>query len=502
MNDTLRELLEYQAKTWNLKGISALLGWDVKTYMPAGGINARSQQLSMMDGLAHHRATAPEYKAILGKLINLESGAVTDASLETREQRLLTESLRDFKIANALPNAFVQEFSEAAVQAEHAWETVREKDDYALFAPHLERMVGLCKRKAEYLSLGATPYDSLLYLYEPGATTEQLDLVLGELRDATVALVAKLPKESPAQPAWASADYDHAKQLELGRSLMKKMGANDQNIRLDLSAHPFCTTIHPSDIRITTRFGDLAENIYTILHETGHALYEAGLPQEWYGSPLCEAISMGIHESQSRFWEVFVGKSRAFWQTEFKLLKKAFPKQLKGVDLKEFYSVSNPMGASLIRVGADELTYNLHIIIRFELEKQMINGSVKISDLPEMWNAKYEQYLGIKPSNYSEGILQDVHWSFGDLGYFPTYSLGNIFAAQWWKQIRKEMPDIDDSIRAQEFGPILNWLKEKIHAVGRGQTSAELVRSITGGDLSAVPLIEFLSDRVQLRLGE
>ncbi len=497
MNNALRELLAFQAKTWNLRGIASLLGWDSKTYMPPGGISARAQHASLMDGLVHERVTSDEYGRLLGSLIDLESGQVRDPSLNFQEQRLLTESVCDRKLAVALPNAFVQEFSEAGVQAERQWEIAREKDDYSLFAPHLERMIGLCKRKADYLALGTTPYDSLLYCYEPNATTVQLNHVFSDLRDETISLLSKLPECAQPHAAWLTADYDHAKQLELGRSLMKKMGANEQNIRLDLSTHPFCTTIHPSDIRITTRFGGLAEYIYTILHETGHALYEAGLPQEWYGSPLCEAISMGIHESQSRFWEVFIGKSRVFWETEFNLLKEAFPSQLSAVGFEEFYAASNPMGATLIRVGADELTYNLHIIIRFELEQQMINGTVNVSELPEMWNTKYRQYLGISPKSNREGILQDTHWSFGGIGYFPTYTLGNIYAAQWWKQIRKEMPDLDARIRAHDFVPILNWLKKKIHIVGRGQTSAELVRSITGGELSAWPLIDFLKERVQ-----
>ena len=497
MNDSLRELVDYQARTWHLKGISALLGWDAKTYMPSGGVDARSQQLALIDGMAHHRITSEEYRRLLGRLVDLESGAILDASLGAREQRLLSESLRDYRLAAALPNSFVEEFSQAALQTEHFWQQAREKDDFTIFAPHLEKMIGLAKRKAGYLDRGLGLYDSLIDLYEPNTTTSQLNALFAPLRDETIKLVAQLPPLPRKKPAWTKSKFDHDKQLALSRELMKKMGADERQIRLDLTTHPFCTTIHPSDIRVTTRFEGVADQIYTILHETGHALYEAGLPQEWYGSPLCEAVSMGLHESQSRFWEVFIGKSRAFWETQFALLQKAFPRQLGKVSLDEFLSVSNPMGASMIRVGADELTYNLHIIIRFELEQQMIGGFVNVNDLPEMWNAKYRQYLGITPKTNREGVLQDVHWSFGDFGYFPTYTLGNIYAAQWWKQISLELPDIDAQIRAQDFGKILSWLRQKIHTVGRGQTGAELVRSITGGPVSAQPLIDFLRQRAE-----
>ncbi len=496
MNTSLQELVQYQAKTWTLKGVIALLGWDAKTYMPAGGISARSQHLSLMEGLVHERTTAAEYKKLLARLVDLVSSEILEPSLAPHEQRLVKESLRDYNLALALPNQFVQEFSQAATQAEHVWEQARAKDDFSLYAPYLGRMISLCKKKAEYLSLGKTPYDSLLNAYEPHATTDQLNQVFSQLKGETIRLLNHLPMAKPA-PAYLTADYSHQKQMELAQQLMKKMGAQQENIRLDLSAHPFSTTLHCRDIRITTRFDGLSDFVSTILHETGHALYDAGLPEEWFGSPLCEPISMAIHESQSRFWEVFVGKSRAFWETQFAILQTAFPEQLQRVSLDEFYLAINSMGASPIRVHADELTYNLHIIIRFELEQLMINESVEVNDLPALWNEKYEKYLGITPKNNSEGILQDIHWAFGDIGYFPTYTLGNLYAAHWWQQIQKDLPGLHNSIRAHDFRPILKWLREKIHSVGRGQTSAELVRSVTGSDLSSQPLITFLEEKAR-----
>jgi carboxypeptidase Taq len=499
MNESLKALLQFQATTWNFKGISALLGWDAKTYMPSAGVNARGQHLALIEGLVHERTTSEEYKRLLGRIVDLQTGDILDASLNATERRLVSESHRDYKLASALPNEFVRELSETAVQSEYFWEQARAKDDYALYAPHLAKIIDLVKRKADYLSLGKTPYDALLNLYEPGATTDWINGLFADLRDQTINLVGKLPPPAP-EPAWLVADYDHARQMELARELISKMGMPSDRVRLDLTAHPFCTTIHPNDIRVTTRFERLPDFILTILHETGHALYEAGLPQEWYGSPLCEAASMGLHESQSRFWEIGIGKSRAFWEGLYPRLQNTFP-AMQTIPLDAFYAAATPMGPSFIRVGADELTYNLHIIVRFELEQQMINGSVNVNELPKLWNDKYEQYLGIRPKNNREGILQDVHWAFGDLGYFPTYTLGNIYAATWFQQIRSEMPDFDARVRALDFAPILNWLVKKIHKFGRAKTGAELVQSIAGHELTARPLIEFLRERAQSKIG-
>lgn len=495
MNNSLTELANFQKKTWYFKGISSLLDWDAKTYMPSGGIEGRSQQLPLMEGLVHERVTSPDYRKLLERLIDVESGEVRDATLSGREQRWLQESLRDYRLAVALPNEFVQEVSETASQSQYAWAKARETNDFALFAPFLEKMIGFCRRKADYLALGKTPYDSLLNAYEPGANTEELNVIFAELKTETINLVGKLPRQRPA-PAFLEKQFDPAKQLVVARELMKKMGAPVENLRLDISAHPFCTTIHCKDVRITTRFDGLAECLLTILHETGHALYELGLPSEWYGTPLGEAVSMGIHESQSRFWEVFVGKSRAFWETQYPVLQTAYSKELRRVSFDRFYKAVNTLGPSLIRVRSDELTYNLHIIVRYEMEQAMVNGSVNVKDLPEMWNQKYSQYLGIRPQTDSEGILQDIHWSFGDLGYFPTYTLGNLYAAHWWEQIQKDLPDLENRIRAHDFAPILKWHREKIHVHGRAKTSAELVKDITGGPLSPQPLIRFLRAKV------
>jgi carboxypeptidase Taq len=495
MNNNLTELAQFQKKTWYFKGISSLLDWDSKTYMPEGGIEARSQQVPLVEGVIHERITSPEYRKLLDRLIDVESGEIRDASLTEREQRWLKESLRDYRLAVALPNSFVQEMFESAAQSQYAWVKARETDDFALFAPHLEKMVSLCKRKAGYLALGKTPYDSLLNAYEPGASTEELDPVFEVLKHETIALIGQLPRRRP-EPAFISKDYDAKKQMTMARDLMRKLGASPENIRLDLTAHPFCTTIHCKDVRITTRLDGLAECQLTILHETGHALYELGLPGEWFGTPLGEATSMSIHESQSRFWEVFVGKSRAFWETQYPILQSVFTKELRRVSFDRFYAAVSTLGPSLIRVRADELTYNLHIIIRYEMEKAMINGSVRVEELPDMWNAKYEQYLGLRPPTFSQGILQDIHWSFGDLGYFPTYTLGNLFAAHWWEQINKDVPGVEALIRAHDFAPILQWHREKIHAHGRARTSSELVRDITGGPLSPQPLIRFLRAKV------
>lgn len=495
MNTSLADLTRYQQNTWHLKGISALLGWDAKTYMPTAGIAGRSQQLPLVEGLIHERGTSPEYRKLLGKLIDLESGEICDASLSVREQRLLKESLRDYRLAMALPNKFVLEMAETASKAEHAWADAREKNDYAVFRPYLEKIIGLCKKKAGYLALGATPYDSLLNAYEPGANTVELNRIFEELKTETLQLISKLPAKKPV-PAFLKAKYNEQKQLAIAHNLMKEMGAKEENIRLDLTAHPFCTTIHCRDVRITTRFDGIADCQLTILHETGHALYELGLPEEWYGTPLCEALSMGIHESESRFWEVFIGKNRAFWEKQFPIMQSAFPRQLKTVSLDGFFDAINVLQPSMIRVRADELTYNLHIIIRYELEQAMINGSVDVGALPELWNDKYEKYLGMRPRNFSEGILQDIHWSFGDIGYFPTYTLGNLYAAHWWEQIQKDVPGVEGLIREHNFAPILKWHREKIHCHGRAKTSAELVKSITGGGLSPKPLIRFLREKV------
>jgi carboxypeptidase Taq len=374
----------------------------------------------------------------------------------------------------------------------------RKNEDFVAFRPLLERIIYLRRQQAEAVGYAKTPYDALLDDYEPGETTEEVAKVLSALRAELVLLVTAIAESGRVAPVEIlHRSYPIAVQQTFGRSAATAIGFDFSRGRLDVTHHPFCSEVGPDDCRITTRYDEhfFPSAFFGVLHEVGHGLYDQGLRVDQYGLPPGSYVSLGIHESQSRMWENLVGRSQSFWQHFFPLAQQAFPQALSDVTSSDFVFAVNDVRPSLIRVEADEATYNLHIIIRFELEQALINGDLLVADLPDAWSAKYLEYLGIQPRKHSQGILQDIHWSAGLFGYFPTYTLGNLYAAQLFAQANRELGGLDEAFARGEFTGLLQWLRRNIHSRGQSYTASELVSRITGEPLSQTPLLSYLREK-------
>ncbi len=481
----------------NLHGAASLLHWDQETYMPSGGGSARAEQIALLESLAHERFVGEGIKAPLGEVVNLETGKAS-AELSEEQQRFVFEIWKDYFKASALPGEYVEELSKTTSKAQQVWAEARKNNDFNSFAPWLEKIIALKKKEIGYLGKKDTPYDTLLDQYEPGMTSEKVTELFDDMRSRLVPLVQKIKDSNVnTHQQILKKKYDADRQWSFGLSILKDIGYNMDHGRQDRSAHPFTIDFHPTDVRITTRIDDhdFLSGFSSTVHEGGHALYEQGLEQEWYGTPFGQAISFGIHESQSRLWENLVGLSRPFWDHYYPKLQKVFPENLDGVSVERWYSAINTITPSLIRVDADEATYNLHIMLRFELEKNIINDGAPVAELPELWNTKMEEYLGIRPDKDANGVLQDVHWSFGGFGYFPTYALGNLYNVPIMNQACKEMPDLNDNISQGNLLPLREWLKNRVHKIGRRQTASELIVNLTGAPLSAGPFMDYLEEK-------
>ena len=487
----LKELLEAS----HLQGIEALLGWDQETYMPEGAGAARSEQVAYITTLMHSKLVGEPIKNALEELIDLDTGELRIMTLSDRETRQLKEIWRDYRQESLLPTDFVTDLAKHASVSQQAWVRARKDNDFAFFEPFLTKMVQLQKEKAKYLAVGATPYDSLLDQFEPDMTSEKVAGLFKEIRARLVPLIANIREvKHRVNGSVLTREYDVDTQWDFGMAMLQAIGFDSNIGRQDRSAHPFTTSTHPTDVRTTTRLreNDLKSALLSTLHEGGHALYEQGLPVEEYGNPLGQSISLGIHESQSRMWENLVGLSPSFWRFAYPKLQAKFPDQLRNTDRDMFFAAMNRVRPSLIRVEADEATYNLHIMLRFEIEKMLINENFPVAELPQLWNEKMEEYLGVRPTTDSEGVLQDVHWSFGAFGYFPTYTLGNLYSVQFYNQARRDLPGLDDSCARGDFSGLLGWLRKNIHIVGRGRKAEELVLELTGQELSAQPFMDYL----------
>lgn len=479
-----------------LQGISALLDWDQETYMPGGAAGIRAEQLKTLAGLIHREKTSRKFTNALGKLIDLSSGRVKSKKLSDNQAAALKEWRRDYLQDVALPSTFVEEFAKLTSQSILAWRTAKKQNSFQQFAPFLDRIVTMCRKKADLLGYQDHPYDALLDHYEPEIKTKDVSLLFERLRDTLSPLIKKIAASRQIDDRFLFGDWEEHKQLEFGHKLLEAMKYDLKKGRLDLSTHPFSSASHPTDSRITTRMGSsLMTNIGAILHEAGHGLYEMGLPEGEYGSPLGEARSLGIHESQSRWWETRIGLSQPFWQYFFPLLKEHFKGKFDHVSLNDFYKAINKVEPLFIRIESDELTYPLHIILRFELEKALIEGSLNVRDIPEAWNAKMEQYLGVVPSTNSEGCLQDIHWSMGGIGYFPTYTLGNLYAAHLFEGFAHDHSNWAERVAAGELEFIKLWLYEKVYQHGRRFSSFELLKQATGKEFSAEAYLRYLKHK-------
>lgn len=480
-----------------LASIDQVLGWDQETYMPEGGSAFRGEQIELLSGLIHKARTSKAFTKALGKLVDLDTGNVIADGLEQRQTAALREWWRDWKRDNALPAKFVKDFSKLISQSLSVWRKAKNESNYHIFAPYLDRIVTMSRQKADYLGWKEHPYDALVNLYEHDITTKEIEVLFKALQKPICQLLEKIIAKKQVDSSFLHGHFSTNKQLEFGNIILNNMGFDFNSGRVDISSHPFSSTFHQTDSRITTRIHPdcLISHLLVILHEGGHALYDKGLPIEDFGSPLCEPISLGMHECQSRFWETRIGQSKPFWKHYLPLLKEAFPSKLDSVNLDTFYRGVNLVEPSFIRVDADEVTYPLHVLLRFEMERDLIEGKLPIRDIPEMWNAKMVQLLGIKPKNDQTGCLQDVHWAMGGFGYFPSYTLGTLYASHLFVGFEKDNPEWDKQIAKGDLAFVRDWLKQNVHGYGRQYSSLELLKKITGKPLKADAFIEYLQNK-------
>jgi len=502
MSESYRKLAAYGYKTATLASIGALVNWDQETYMPRGAAPFRAEQSGLLAGLIHERGTSRE----LGDLIE---AAESDSSIEpgSPEAASVREFRRDYDLATKLPGELVEELARVGSQSQEAWKEARQKNDFPAFRPWLEKMIGLTRRKAECYGTPAPrngapgeAYDALLNEYEPEARASEIEAVFTPLRDKLGGLLAELDTGSHPGTEPTRIEVPADRQDAFGRLILESMGFELANGRLDVTTHPFCTDMGPRDVRLTTRYREqrFTDALYGTMHEMGHGLYEQGLPKdERFGTPLGEPISLGIHESQSRLWENFVGRSRAFWRWALPHAKECLAPGLEPVDVEQMYAAVNTATPTLVRVEADEATYNMHVMIRFEIERALFSGDLNAGDVPGVWNEKYREYLGLEVPDDARGCMQDVHWSFGLLGYFPTYTLGNLYAAQFWDKINEDIPSLDEDMARGEFSGLLGWLRERIHAHGRRYRADELCERVTGRPVESGPLLRHLESRLK-----
>lgn len=490
----LQPLTAHLVQIARLHSAAAVLSWDQETYMPRGGAAARADTLAMLQGTAHDRFVSSATEDLLVRWMDLETGTIFDPDPEPAARALLREMYRDYRRAKRLPTAFVSLLEKTCALAQDAWLDARDTGRFARFLPSLEQIVTLKREEASLLGFVDSPYDALVDAFEPDMTTKRLTTVFADLAVRLSSLLRRV-EESPVRPErLPSGPYDAQQQIRFSRLVLEAMGYDFSRGRLDQSAHPFTTGFHPSDVRLTTRVAtdDLTSCVFSCLHEGGHGLYDQGLDPRHWGTPLGESVSLGLHESQSRLWENCVGRSPEFWRHFFPLLKEMFSEALSAVSLDTFHAAINLVQPSLIRTEADELTYNFHIIVRFQLEQALIAGTLLPRDLPEAWNAAMQATLGVSPSHDTEGVLQDIHWAHGAFGYFPTYTLGNLYAAQFWQQAQQDINELPILIEAGRLEPLAGWLRDRIHRWGRTYSSEELLVRVTGEGLNPDHFIDYL----------
>lgn len=489
----LEQFKQRMAEISAVGSAAAVLGWDQQTYMPPGGANARAAQLAALSKIIHEMATGEE----TARLLECSERETDALDPDADDRAFLRAARRDFDQAVKLPTALVAELSRTTALAFEQWAQARAENDWNRFAPWLDTILDLTRQAAEHLGYKDVLYNALLDQYEPGMTTAQAQAMFDAIKPPSVALVKAIVAKGPdaVDDSILFRDYEEAAQARVGEEIVRALGFDFSRGRQDRAVHPFCTSFTRADVRITTRYDQnfLPSSLYGSMHETGHGLYEQGIAERYTGNVLEGGASLGVHESQSRLWENLVGRSRPFVGHVFPKLQAAFPAALGDTDAERFYRAINKVAPSLIRVEADEVTYNLHILLRFEMENDLLEGRLSVSDAPAAWNAKMEQYLGLTPPDDAQGILQDVHWSGGMIGYFPTYSVGNILSVQLFE---KANADLDGQIAGQigrgEFGPLLGWLRENVHQWGRKYLPTELVQRVTGGPLDPAPYLNYL----------
>ncbi|RCS50645.1 carboxypeptidase M32 [Bremerella cremea] len=485
------QLCDHVRETAKLENINDLLGWDERVMLPEQAGAYRADQITLLAGIVHDRNTDPRLGDWLESLSDCPLTEEANSPAEATIRRIRSDYLKQVK----LPKRLVEEFSHSRVIGQQTWVKARADNNFSTFEPILDKLISLSREMAEAIGYEGEQYDALLDFYEPEAKTAQVRQVLETLKDQLVPLVAEI-KDSGRSPNidLLKRSYPISLQEQFSIAAATKIGFDFTSGRLDVTHHPFCTTLGPHDCRITTRYDEnfFPSAFFSTLHEAGHGIYEQGLSKDWYGLPPGASASLGVHESQSRLWENIVGRSYAFWSHFYPEVKKLFPAALGDVPMSDFHFAINEVTPSLIRVEADEATYNLHIIIRFELEQALLSGDLQVKDLPGAWNEKYTQQLGITPPNDADGCLQDVHWSAGLMGYFPTYSLGNIYSAQLMEQAHEDLGDLEGMFAVGEFSPLLGWLRENVHQPGQCYPGDQLVERVCGDPIDSAPLIRYL----------
>lgn len=470
---------------------SAVLNWDKEVNEPKKGAAVRARQVATLSGIAHEMMTADDFGELLNKLDK------NRADLDEKQAKNVDLTIKKYKKIKKLSKEFVERKSRVTSATYDAWVKAKTANDYTLYRDALKEIIDVKREEAKLLGWEVHPYDALLDDYEPGYTSAQLDKLFTDVREQLVTFAGAIRKKTPVEDSFLYKFYPKQKQWDFGIFALENMGYDFEAGQQDLSTHPFTTSFGPTDVRVTTRIDEhnLGSMTWSCIHEGGHALYEQGLVMEEYGLPLCEAISLGIHESQSRLWENNVGRSHAYWKAHYAKLQAAFPANLQAVDLDTFYKGINSIAPNLIRTESDELHYHFHVLIRYELEKALLEGTLEVDHLDQVWNQKYKEYLGVEVPDANHGILQDIHWAFGLIGYFPTYSLGSFYAAQFFHQAKKDIPDLSEKIAKGENQDLLKWLREKIHVHGQFYTANELCQKITGEELNFTYFMDYVKEK-------
>lgn len=491
MSEKLEQLKAKLGEVVDIGYAASVLSWDQQVNMPAGGSEARGHQLATLSKIAQEKLISDEVGRLIEDLKQEFDGADTD------EAALVRVAARNYDKAKRIPPSYIAERAIVTAKAFEAWKEARSKSDFSIFQPHLENVVELIHKYVSFFPEVDHPYDALLDDYERGMKTSDVKAIFDGLRPKQVELIKAIASAKQIKDDFLYRKYNEKKLMNFSEEVITKFGYDWNRGRQDKAPHPFQTSFSVNDVRITTRFED--DNpmamLFSTMHEAGHAMYEQGSNQAYERTPLAGGTSLAVHESQSRMWENLVGRSLPFWEHFYPALKKTFASQLDGVGLKAFYKGINKVTPSLIRVNADEATYNLHIMLRLELEIGMVEGTVAIKDLPEIWNTKFQEYLGITPPNDAKGVLQDIHWSSGYIGYFSTYALGNLISAQLWERINQDIPNLSEQIRKGNFSELLGWLRKNIHYHGQKYEPQKLVEMVTGSRITPEPYVRYLTEK-------
>ncbi|NSW53575.1 MAG: carboxypeptidase M32 [Anaerolineae bacterium] len=493
MEQLIAKIKAIQAEVTAIEHAAALLGWDQVTYMPSGGAEDRGNSLAALSNIAHTKLTAPEIGEMLAEL----EPHIAELNPESDDVRWFKVTKRNYEKQTRLPAEFVMRFARETTIAQMKWQEAREKSDFSIFQPNLESLVEMAKEAAGFFAPYDHPYDALLDMYEPGMKTADVKAIFNDLRPRQVELIKAIMDSPQVDDSFLFQQFPKQAQWDFGMEVLNAFGYDFNRGRQDYTIHPFTTSFGVNDVRITTRIleNNLVSGMMSTMHEGGHGLYELGLDPAHAYDALGSSASLAIHESQSRMFENLIGRSMPFWKHFYPRLQSYFPSQLGNVGLEQFYRAVNKVQPSLIRVEADEATYNLHIMLRLEVEMGLIEGKIAVAHLPEFWNSKMEEYLGVVPPDDAQGVLQDVHWSNGLFGYFSTYALGNLVSAQLWEVMNRDMPNLYEDIEKGKFYDLLTWLRTNIHNHGSRYEPQELIERVTGSRITPEPYVKYLTDK-------